>query len=146
MKGLNITLIACMIGAFIGFAFIGHVTWERVIIPNSPTMVLDMNAPCTNCEGLKYYPAQVTGIPLAEGKVVMVSCKVPDVYLQYIDYPDTWGKYHPFNPNGVVGPKLVIGLYVLLGISIILLTWSIIKKRREIACALDKITEEGNNQ
>jgi len=153
MKKISGTYKAAMYIAavLVGMFLLGPVSWEYIIKPNGPTVILDLDAPIdaphagTAALPFEYWPVEVTGKDPSEGVETAVTCKMPEGWLPYIHYPDNWNKWHPMNPHGVVGPVLVYVLYGILGGSIGLLGWAIWKKRKRLARELDKL-DRGNRE
>lgn len=134
--------MACVI---IGFLLIGPVTWNYLAKPNSPYVILDTEAQAPqNWQHwpYDYMPVEMTGKAPEQGQTEVVGCKIADGMIQYIHYPDTWTQYNPLNPQGIVGIVVKYTLYAILVISVGLLIWAVIRKRKVIAIKIERLEDK----
>lgn len=110
-SGYIITFCAIAFGALMA-----HISWDSVIMPMSPTMIIDMNVP-SEVSPLGYEPIEITGASTGVKKVV--TCNVPVEYAPYIHYPKAWD-ISPMNPQSWVGKFTKYFLYFLLAVVLIL--------------------------
>lgn len=119
--------------ALIAGSLLAHWSYETIVKDWSPTMIVDLDVP-SDCCPLGYEPVELTGKPVEQGVVKIITCKMPIAYAPYIHYPENWER-SPFNPQGAVGQATKWSLYAILAVLVGLLTWRIVyivKMRKKI--------------
>lgn len=108
------------IAVCLGF-FVAHLSYENVVQPNSPYMIVDKDAPSDYCP-VGYEPVEMTGKPIEQGEKAMITCEVPESYAKYIHYPENW-EQNALNPNATQGQVTKWLLYGILVLMIGFIAW-----------------------
>lgn len=117
-----VTICGCLL-----FAFLAHLSYEYVFIPNSPQMIIDLDVPSQRSP-VDYEPIEITGA--SEGKVVICPCKVDEIYASYVHYPDNW-EHNILNPEAKESKIFLYSLYFVAVCSAGSLGWYISKRIKE---------------
>ncbi len=117
---------------YIGFAlaivvgiWLAHLSYTRIVQPSSPYMVVDPSVPSIN-NPLGYEPVEITGLDPKFGKQMMVTCKMPVGYTEYIHYPPNW-QNNVLNPKSWQGQTTKYVLYGILGLVLAFMSWRIVR-------------------
>jgi len=101
---------------------VGPAVQTYVIEPHQPYIIIDPDITADGCQYdyLNYMPVELTGKSPSEGQILHITT-VPVEYADYVHYPDTWGDWNPFNPDGILGPWLSNTLIWITALAFVLL-------------------------
>ena len=113
----------------------------NVIEPHQPYMIVDPDIPIIGCEYdyLNYMPVELTGKSPEDGVILPIT-SVPEEYAEYVHYPESWGAWNPFNPDGILGAWLSTGLVWITAFALIALIvyLMILNKQGKLKMILNK--------